>query len=120
MLSNNKLEFLNELKSDNFYPFTKDIEDDIYEFILELKNRQIVQIENYQVSIVNHQAIDEIINSKSLDHSTDLKNKENQTKYPARIMRMLPKLTSIERLIIALGSIITIIVGIIAMMSNKR
>lgn len=120
MLSNSKLQFLKELKSDNFYPFTKDIEDDVYEFILELKNKQIVHIENYQVSIVNQQAIDQMINSKSSDYATDLKNKENQTKYPARIMRIIPKLTSIERLIIALGSIVTIILGIIAMMSNKR
>ena len=120
MLSNNLLEFLKDLKSDNFYPFTQDIDDDIYDFILELKNKQIVQIEDYQVSIINYEAIDEMINNKPSNQFDDLKNKPNQTRYPARIMRIISKLSIIERLIIVLGSIVTIILGIIAIINNNK
>jgi len=112
MLSNNKLEFLNELKSDNFYPFTKDIEDDIYEFILELKNRQIIQIENHQVSIVNHQAIDEIINHKSLDYSESTNHQQNQTPYPAK-PSFTKKIISLIMLLAAIAGIVSLILDII-------
>lgn len=68
MLSNNKLEFLKELQADNFYPFTKDIDEEVYDFIIELKNMEIIYLIDYQVSIKNHEAIDEMINSKTTNH----------------------------------------------------
>lgn len=111
MLSNSKLQFLKELKSDNFYPFTKDIEDDVYEFILELKNRQIVHIENYQVSIVNQQAIDQMINSKSSDYSESTNHQQNQMRYPAK-PSLTKKIISLIMLLAAIAGIVSLILEI--------
>lgn len=111
MLSNSKLQFLKELKSDNFYPFTKDIEEEVYEFILELKNKQIVHIENYQVSIVNQQAIDQMINSKSSDYSESTNHQQNQIRYPAK-QSFTKKIISLIMLLAAIAGIISVILQI--------
>ncbi|KZE82873.1 hypothetical protein AV926_04815 [Myroides marinus] len=112
MLSNSKLQFLKELKSNNFYPFTKDIEDDVYEFILELKTKQIVHIENYQVSIVNQQAIDQMINSKSSDYSESMNHQQNQTPYPAKTS-FTKKIISLIMLLAAIAGIVSLILDVI-------
>ncbi|WP_353119462.1 hypothetical protein [Myroides odoratus] len=111
MLSNSLLEFLKDLKSDNFYPFTQDIDDDIYNFILELKNKQIVQIEDYQVSIINYEAIDQMINTQSLDCSDRQNHQQNQSKKTDK-PSLTKKIISAIFLLAAIAGIISLILDI--------